>query len=126
MHFMDDELRARSRELANAQARPARARQIVVYRGTTDVQTDVYFGAYFLEEPTFTWGVHLYDGRGTGDIFPLAAVVDYLRPDKDSPYIHGATVVMTAAATTYRELRFSLVFEGAAMRSTALLMEDEE
>lgn len=122
----DEEIRYRSRELAEAKARPARARQIADYTGSTGASVTVDFGAYFLEEPTFTWGVYFADGRGPESSAPFAAVLEYRRPEDDSPFIHGATVYLTAESTSVRILRFSLVFEAPAMRATAKLFDEEE
>lgn len=125
--FVDGELQARQRELAEAQARPARARQLVSYQGRNWTTVTIQLGVYFLEEPTFSWGVRIVDGQtpAYASMNAMAYVVDYLTPDDDTTMIDRAVVALSANATAARYLRFSLTFEGPAMYRNVNLFAEE-
>lgn len=125
--FVDGEMQARQRELAEAQARPARARQLVSYQGRNWTTVTISLGVYFLEEPTFSWGCRIVDGQSPtyAAMNAMAYVTDYLTPDEDTILIDKAVVALSANATAARYLRFSLTFEGPAMYRNAGLFAEE-
>lgn len=114
------------RQQAQASARPARIRFFadVVGAGEGEARFEddnkLMFSAFMLEEPLFTYGVALLDQSVPEGDLPLvtACVLDYEINDRG--FYTGASVGLRVRTGAERiSLRFSLIFDGYALRSTA-------
>ena len=101
IHRLLHEQQARQREQAQGVPRPARIRFAVQTVGVGESRLSglaaINFGAYLLEEPTFTWGV---------------MALDHLHP--------GADMGFKVESVKFNvRLKFTLTFEGTTLRTTA-------
>jgi hypothetical protein len=118
-----DYIAGRNRNQQEAVARPARVRFIIEVRGSGQGETrlaGLNFGAFILEEPTFSWGIMALDPLPVGSV-PLATACILAWRSTDTGIYSGADVgfTMDSSDTTTRRYKFSLTFEGSTLRSTA-------
>lgn len=114
---------ARSRELAQALPRPARVRLSVRTVGIGESRLvgrhGVSFGAFMLEEPTFTFGVQCLETLAKGELPLATAMVLGYRRNANGLYL-GADMGFRIESSRFNiRLNFSLTFEGSTLRSTA-------
>lgn len=114
---------ARAREQAQNLPRPARIRFNVTTVGIGESRltgkSAITFGAWMLEEPTFSWGVQSLDKLALGEL-PLctACVLGYVRAT-NGLYI-GVNLGLRVESGRFNvRLKFSVTFEGSTLRSTA-------
>jgi len=114
------------RQQAQASARPARIRFFadVVGAGEGEArfqdENRLMFSAFMLEEPLFTYGVALLNQSLPDGDLPLvtACVLNYEINDRG--FYTGADLGLRVRTGAERvSLRFSLIFDGYALRSTA-------
>lgn len=130
---------SRRREVAQNLPRPARIRMTVATQGVGETRmlgkNGISFGAFLLEEPSFSFGVLLDQAHAPKNGLPVAtATVLRWHTNKQGLYI-GADVGLTVFCpfisssgvtgttsptdpTATMRLRFSLTFEANALRST--------
>lgn len=120
-----EEISARGREQAEALARPARIRFFVDVQGTGETRltgkAGIQFGAYMLEEPTFTWGVAAAAGReiAIGQLPLCTAVVLKYQTTSNEKFFTGADVGFAVeSGDVGSRLKFSLTFEGVTLRAS--------
>lgn len=113
---------ARAREQQQSAPRPARARFTVKTSGVGDTRLEgrkaIDFGAYMLEEPSFSWGVEALHPLGVNELPLCTAIV--------LKYIKNSNGLYTGAEMGFRvdcdnskvRLQFSLTFEASTLRST--------
>lgn len=135
MPNMLDALERRSsgqRNQAQASARPARVRLRVTVRGPGEHRFEgedgLSFRAYFLEEPSMTFGMALAEGMEVpigGAPIGGACVLEYHVNDRG--LFHGADLaVVMESCRSDLEVNFSVVFEGYALRSSSGVSEMRE
>ena len=112
---------ARDSETREAQARPARVRFFVKTRGTGDIRMTggkaLYFGAFMLEEPSFSYGVIVEGNLGLGAA-PLATAM-VLKWKRQGKFWMGAEMAFAVDTPDMNtRLKFSLTFEGSTLRTT--------
>lgn len=119
-HVLED-IAARDRSQSEGLARPARIRFFARVTGTGETRLEgragLDFGAFMLEEPTFTWGAAAQRPLSQGGIPFCNAVV--LRYHQSQGFFSGADmgfVVESGDPTIV--LNFSLTFEGITLRTT--------
>lgn len=111
------------RNLAQAVPRAARVRMFVRVVGAGESQLTgdqaVYFHTAMLEEPTVSHGIALEEVPTLGD-FPRcwAGVISYIKNDLNL-YVGAELGFRIECSNTNIAVRFSLTFEGHALRSTA-------
>jgi len=118
---------ARQRELAQASPRPSRVRFSILTRGVGETRMvdtrSLNFGAALLEEPTFSYGVVARQSLGVGQV-PLATatVLTWVtRPVGTSGqllYLGAELGFRVESSKSDIKLKFTLTFEGTALRST--------
>lgn len=113
---------SRQREQAQNVPRPARVRFVVRTTGIGETRLvrrqALNFGAYALEEPSFSWGVEAAQPIAAGDLPMCTAIV--------LKYIVNGNGMYTGAEMGFRvdsmnldiRLKFSLTFEASTLRST--------
>lgn len=126
------EVRAASqRAQAQAAARPARVRFFVDVSGAGEGEARfedgnrLLFSTFMLEEPIFTWGVAIVGGQSLsrGNL-PLCTVTVLRYESNDRNFYTGADIgIRVRSAAERLNLRFSLVFDGYALRHTSRVAE---
>jgi hypothetical protein len=118
----------RQRERAQQIPRPARIRMTVRTTGLGESRMTgrqaLDFGAFLLEEPSFSWGVIVQDSLSTGQL-PIcnAMVLKWVR--NEGGLYTGAEMGFVVQAgdslvgVTNMRLQFSLTFEASTLRTTA-------
>lgn len=112
----------RARQDDQAAPRPARVRFSVKTQGIGESRLvnkqAIDFGAYMLDEPTFSFGVVALDSLQVGEL-PLAAATVLRWKLTSGGLWAGAEVGFRVESIKYNiRLVFSLTFEGSTMRST--------
>lgn len=113
---------SRDRTDSGAQPRPARVRFAISTSGIGESRlvgaNAITFGAYMVEEPTFSYGCVAIDSLTTGQL-PLATAT-VLNWQKTAQGLYaGAEVGFKVESNLYTiRLKFTLTFEGATMRTT--------
>lgn len=113
---------ARSRQQQESIARPARVRFFAVARGVGESRLEgksaLMFGAYMMEEPSFSSGVIMLSGIAAGGIPVATAVV--LEWRKQGDFYVGANMGFYLESSDPKiSVKFSLTFEGTTLRTTA-------
>jgi hypothetical protein len=113
---------ARAREQGQAVPRPARVRFAVKTSGVGESRlvgkSAISFGAYMLDEPTFSYGVVALDPIKVGEL-PLctATVLNWQRTA--AGLFAGAELGFKVESMLYTvRLKFTLTFEGSTLRTT--------
>lgn len=128
-----DVLASHRREIAQALPRPASIRLSVHTRGLGETRLKgnkaLSFGVLVLEEPSFTYGVISDQGDLQPDAVPLATAVVTRWVQTSSGMWVGAEMAFSVFLPLMDiesqqklknfGLKFSLIFEGTALRSTA-------
>ena len=113
----------RQRERAQASARPARTRFTVATVGVGEHRlvgsTALDFGAFMLEEPTFSYGLIAAEPLGLG-LLPLgtATVLTFLKNTQGNMWTGAEIGFYVQCSKPDVRLRWSLTFEASSMRST--------
>lgn len=112
------------RNQAQAAARPARVRFFldVVGHGEGEARFEgdqqLHFATFMLEEPLFTFGFSIMGGDMPIGTLPLASACVLRYHVNDRLFYTGADIgVRVRAGTDQVALRFSLIFDGYALRS---------
>lgn len=113
---------ARQRETNQAVPRPARVRFSVKTSGIGESRLvgkkAISFGAYMLDEPTFSFGVVAGGPLKVGEL-PLATATVLNWQRTASGLYAGAEVAFKVESMLYTiRLKFSLTFEGSTLRTT--------
>lgn len=122
MHADMQRQAAKQREQSQHQPRPSRVRFSVRTSGVGESRLQgtrsLDFGAFMLDEPSFSFGVVAVTPLGPGQLPQATAVV--LRFIKNGNGLYtGADVAFKIACTKSDvRLKFSLTFEGTTIRST--------
>lgn len=111
---------ARQREQQQQLARPSRVRIFVTVTGIGETRlvgsNAIDFGSLLLEEPTFSFGVRALSDVPTGAV-PLATATVLSYKENAKGLYTGANLAFRVDSIKYDiKLRFSLTFEGVAMR----------
>lgn len=117
-----ENIAAREREQSEALARPARVRFFVRVAGSGESRLEgrngIFFGAYMMEEPTFTFGCASI-GEIPHGMLPLATAV-VLRYTRSGKFFTGADMgFQVESGHPNLVLNFSLTFEGVTLRTTS-------
>lgn len=121
-----ENIAARVREQSESVARPARIRFFADVFGSGETRltgrAGIQFGAYMMEEPTFTWGVTsaTINPIPVGQLPVCSAIVLGYQTTSEGKFFTGADIgfVVESGDPTMR-LKFSLTFEGVTLRTTA-------
>lgn len=113
----------RQREQAEHQPRPSRVRITVDVAGIGETrlagQKSVDFGAYLLDEPSFTWGVQTVSPVQLGQLPMCTAMVTRYVQNASGLYIGADMAFRVDSALSNIRLKFSLTFEASTVRSTS-------
>jgi len=114
---------ARARETNQAVPRPARVRFTVKTSGIGESRLTgkqaIAFGAYMIDEPTFSFGVVTITPLKVGEL-PLATATVLNWQRTAAGLWSGAEVGFKVESMLYTiRLKFTLTFEGSTMRTTA-------
>lgn len=113
---------ARQRESNQAVPRPARVRFAVKTAGTGESRMigkkGIAFGAYMIDEPTFSFGVVALGPLKVGEL-PLATATVLHWQRTPAGLYSGADIGFKVESMLYTvRLKFTLTFEGATLRTT--------
>lgn len=113
---------ARARETNQAVPRPARVRFAVKTSGIGESRMTgkkaIPFGAYMIDEPTFSFGVVAITPLKVGEL-PLATATVLNWQKTAAGLYSGAEVGFKVESMLYTvRLKFTLTFEGSTMRTT--------
>lgn len=118
---------ARQRELAQGQARQSRVRYNVIVTGVGETRLEagggLFFGGALLEEPTFSFGVTSIGTLPDGCLPLATACVLRYKTSQLGMFLGCDMGFKVESALSTIRLRFSLTFEGVALRTTAGLTE---
>lgn len=116
---------ANQRNQAQASARPARVRFFADVEGYGEGEVRfsgdnmLSFATYMLEEPLFTYGFRVLSNVRAGEL-PIASASVLRYEINDREFYTGADIGIRVRSHAERiSLRFSLIFDGYALRSTA-------
>lgn len=114
---------ARSREQGQAVPRPARVRFAVRTTGIGESRLTgkkaIDFGAYMLDEPTFSFGVVALSSLKLGELPLATATVLHWKQNPQGLY-YGAELGLKVECLLYHvRLKFTLTFEGSTLRTTS-------
>lgn len=117
-----ENISARERERSEGLARPARIRFFVRVAGSGESRLEgrngIFFGAYMLEEPTFTFGLASVGELPVGTL-PLATAC-VLRYQRSGKFYTGCDIgFQVESGHPGIVLNFSLTFEGTTLRTTS-------
>lgn len=112
----------RSKENDSSQPRPARVRFSVKTTGIGESRLvgprAIDFGAYLMDEPTFSFGVVSMDTLKVGEL-PLATAIVLRWKVTSAGLYAGAEVGFKVESMLYTiKLMFNLTFEGSTLRTT--------
>jgi hypothetical protein len=133
IHHELSALDARRREEAQHAPRPVRIRMTVSTQGVGETRllgrNGLSFGAYLLEEPTFSYGLVLNQGSLPVNAAPIATatVIKWIRTKNGlytgadmalAVYVPFVDTTDSTQPTAQMRLKFSLTFEATALRAT--------
>ncbi len=111
---------ARQREIAQAVPRASRVRFIVNVTGVGETRLPfVGFGAFMLDEPTFSFGVIARTPLTVGQLPLATATVTKWRRNSRGMYVGAEVGFRIESIEMNTRLKFSLTFEATALRTTA-------
>lgn len=114
---------ARQREVAQGQARQSRVRFLVVVTGVGETRltgsSAIMLGCFMMEEPTFSFGCTAVGSLPEGGLPLATAVVLGYTVNSQGLYTAAAMGFKVESSKFDIRLRFSLTFEGVALRTTA-------
>lgn len=114
-------LQSNQRELAQARPRPARSRLFVDVKGVGDLRLEgdssLSFHTAFLSEPSFTWGLAAVSSIASGVCPSAFAMVTEYNETSAGLFLGAGVLLRVSGTTSNTTVRFSLVFEGVALRT---------
>lgn len=123
LHATVASITARQREQAQGQARQSRVRFFVVVTGVGETRLQgtqaVSFGCFMMEEPTFNFGCTAIGSLPEGALPMATATVLNYSVNAQGLYTAAEMGFKVESAKYDIRLRFSLTFEGIALRTTA-------
>lgn len=112
----------KTREASQHAPRPARVRYNVSTVGVGESRLTgtkaIDFGALLLDEPSFSFGVVAVDTLAVGQLPLCTATVTRWIMNSNGAYIGAEVAFKVECAKTNVHLKFSLTFEGTALRTT--------
>lgn len=122
IHSSLQKAQQRSKENDQGQPRPARVRFSVKTSGIGESRLTnskaIDFGAFLLDEPTFSFGIVTLDTLAVGEL-PLCTATVLRWKQTAAGLYAGAEVGFKVESMKYNiRLKFSLTFEGSTLRTT--------